>query len=147
MPSTAYTALTRDELKDLLAPGAEDTARAWDRLAGGFHSLLKLRSITYPKPLVPEEYARQEIAHSLEELRDTRLYHRALENAQALEEIERRFHEQGPSSGLHGAVDDFIEALLEEWDAIRFYPDRPPPVSKVSRDPGEVYQRRAAGAD
>lgn len=147
MPSMNYSPLSRDDLDVLFAAGAEEAAHAWDRLAGGFHTLLKLRSITYPRPLVPEEYARQEIAESLEELRGTRLHHRALRNARAMQEIEQRFREQGPSSELYGAVDDYIEALLEEWDAIRFYPGAPPRASTVAGTPREDGRRRVAGAD
>lgn len=147
MPGMNYSPLARDDLDVLFASGAEETARAWDRLAGGFHTLLKLRSVTYARPLVPEEYARQEIADSLEELRGTRLHDRALQNARALQEIEHRFREHGPNSELHGAVDDYIEALLEEWDAIRFYPEAPPRASTVPRTPGGDGRRRAAGAD
>lgn len=97
------------------------------------------------RPLIPEATAREMIPAALRALERTQFYSRALENAQAVEEIERRFREHGPSAELYRAVDECIEAMVDEWNAVRYYPE-PPPVLTPLREVDPRYGwRYAAG--
>ncbi|HLM68419.1 MAG TPA: hypothetical protein VK358_12860, partial [Longimicrobium sp.] len=87
MPALRYSALTHDEVGLLLAPGAEDAERAWDRLTGGLHTLLHLLTLTYPRPLVPEEDARRDIPEAVAALRNTPFHQKALGNARVVHHI------------------------------------------------------------
>jgi hypothetical protein len=122
-------------MAELLASGAEEPAEAWDRLTGGFHTLLSLKTLTYPRPFVDAEDARESIRRSLEALDRTSFRERAVRNACAVAEIERRFREQGPSPALHRAVDEMIAALLDEYDAIRLWPEVPPVRRPLASEP------------
>jgi hypothetical protein len=143
MPGTRYSPLTRDELALLLAPGAEDLAQAWDHLMAGLHTLLSLRSTTYARPLVPEEFARERIAAALGVLDGTSFHAPGVLNARAVAEIERKFreHEAGPE--VFRAVDDSIDTMLHEWDAIRYFPGLPPVPTNV-REPAPRFEGRYA---
>lgn len=135
-----YSPLTRDELDLLLAPGAEDVADAWDRFTGGLHALLQLKTRTYPRPLVPEAHARESIPEAMRALSGTPFYEKAFRNAHAVEEIERGFRDGEGRPELYQAVDEFLEAMLDEWNAIRYYPD-PPPVLTSSAESNPIYER------
>lgn len=135
MAIATYSPLSREELRQLLAPDGEESAHAWEELTGGLRTLLHLWTATYMRPLVPEASARKMIPHALRALRETPFYPRALHNAQAVEEIERQFRERGPGVEMYRVIDDCIEAMLEEWMAIRHYPDPPPALTSREPDP------------
>jgi hypothetical protein len=146
MSSTSYLPLSRQELDVLLAPDEEATARAWDDLTTGLNTLLHLMTATYMRPLIPEETAREMIPEALRVLEGTPFHARALHNAQAIEEIERRFREHGPSMELYRAVDECIEVMLDEWNAIQYYPEPPPILTPLREvDPRFEWQYAAGG--
>lgn len=145
MPSMSYSPLPRHELDVLLAPASQDAARAWEDLTGGLRTLLHLMTATYMRPLIPEATARESIAEALRALEGTPFYSRALHNAQAVEEIERRFREHGPSTELYRAVDECIEVMLDEWNAIQHYPEPPPILTPLREVDPRFEWRYAAG--
>jgi hypothetical protein len=124
MASTSYSPLSRESVGLLLEN--EKTTRAWERLTDGLTGVLSLKGTYHPRPLIDEEYARELIAEGLEELTESPFHGQAARNARALEEIERQFNERGPAAELHRAADDYLDALLNEWDLLRFYPEEPP---------------------
>jgi hypothetical protein len=144
MSNLAYSPLSRDEVRVLLAPGAEDAADAWARLTGSFQALLGLRTLTYTRPLIPEGEARESIPESLDRLGGTPMYAKAVQNARTVEAIERRFRDGKAGADLYLAVDDYIEALLDEWEAIRHYPETPPVLLSV-RGTDSLQERHVAG--
>lgn len=97
------------------------------RLTGSLHGMMKMRSVTYPRPLYYEEDdARRAVVEQTKILEGTAFHAVAWQNVEAAEEIERMFREQGPSDRAYRLVDEYIEALLGEYDALRLYPEIPP---------------------
>ena len=146
MSDLGYAPLSRDELAVLLAPGGENALEAWNQLIGGFRTLLGLRTSTYSRPLVPEADARASIPEALAALKGSPVHPKAFRNARTLEQIERRFREGGASPELDRAVDDFIEALVGEWDAIDHFPELPPDRTLEPEPEWKRENRYAAGS-
>lgn len=127
MSGPVYHPLSRRELEVLLAPENKEMELSWGRLRGALHGIVGMLSITYPRPLYHyEDSARRSLAEEPERLRGTPFHAAALQNVQAAEEIERLFRELGPAPELHAMVDDYLDALVDEFDAIRLYPEFPP---------------------
>jgi hypothetical protein len=127
MTRTEYRALSREQIALLLAPANNDAERAWDSLTGALHGLIAVLSDTHPRPLYfYEESDRRRVLEEPERLRGTPFHAAAAANARAAEEIERMARERGNSPELQEIVDRYLDALLDEFDAIRLYPEIPP---------------------
>ena len=127
MNTPAYHPLSRDEVALLLAPENKELELVWDRLAGALHGVVAMLSITHPRPLYYyEDAARRSMAEDPERLRGTPFHAAAVKNVLAAEGIERILQEQGHTPELHQIVDRYLDTLLDEFDAIRLYPEIPP---------------------
>jgi hypothetical protein len=127
MNRPTYHPLSRTELELLLASENKEMELSWGRLRGALHGIIGMLSITYPRPLYYyEDSARRSMAEEPERLRGTPFYSAAVNNVQAAEEIERMFRERGHTPELHAMVDAYLDALVDEFDAIRLYPQIPP---------------------
>jgi hypothetical protein len=146
MNRPVYHPLSRGQLDVLLAAENKVLEAAWSRLRGALHGVVGMLSITYPRPLYYyEDAARRSMAEEPERLRGTPFHAAAVKNVLAAEGIERIFQEQGHTPELHQIVDRYLDSLLDEFDAIRLYPEVPP-----QRDPDEEnglagYHRAFAG--
>jgi hypothetical protein len=144
MSAPAYQQLSREQIGLLLAPGNEDLESAWMRLTGALHGMMKMLSVTYPRPLYYEEAdARRALVEQPERLRESPFYEAAVGNAEAAGEIERLCQEQGRTEKVNALVDAFIEDLLDEYDALRLYPEVPPP--RAVQEPNPWTARFVAG--
>ena len=127
MTRPCYQSLSREQIALLLAAENAHLERAWDSLSGALHGVVGMLSVTYPRPLYYfEDSARQRLTQEPEHLRGTPLHAAAVRNVHAAQEIERLFGDHGHTPELHAMVDAYLDALLDEFDAIRFYPERPP---------------------
>jgi hypothetical protein len=120
-----FRILDRDQMGRILEPANAKHFEAWDHVTGGMHTLLKLRSRYYSRPLVGEEFGRWEIERGLSDLRGTEFAPLAEQNVRRVEEVVA-----GADHGCRGcwdAVDDIIDLLLDEGAALETYP-APPPV-------------------
>lgn len=128
-----YQPLSREQIALLLAPANVDLERAWDSLTGALHGVVAMLSVTHPRPLYYyEDAARRDLVEQPERLRGTAFHDTAVRNVRAAEEIERIFRERGHTPELHEIVDRYLDALLDEFSAMRLYPEVPP-----RRDPDE----------
>lgn len=127
MSGPVYRPLSRGEVELLLAPENRDLELAWTYLRGQLHGVVAMLSITHPRPLYHyEENARRVLAEWPERLRGSRFYEKAIANVRAAEEVERMFREHGHNPELHDVVDAYLDALLDEFDEMRLYPEIPP---------------------
>jgi hypothetical protein len=127
MSAPAYQQLSREQIALLLAPGNEELESAWMRLTGAMHGMMKMLSVTYPRPLYyEEEDARRALVEQADKLQESPFYETAAGNVQAAGEIERLCREQGRTDEVNALVDAYIEGLLDEYDALRLYPELPP---------------------
>jgi hypothetical protein len=127
MTKPEYHPLSREQIELLLAPEHSGMELVWQSLAGALHGVIAMLSITHPRPLYHyEDSARRRIAEEPERLRGSPFHSAALENVLAAEEIERMFRERGHAPELHAMVDAYLDALVDEFDAIRLYPEFPP---------------------
>jgi hypothetical protein len=122
-----YQQLSREQIQLLLAPENAEPERAWDSLTGALHGLIAVLSNTHPRPLYfYEEFDRQRVVEDRDALRGTPFHAAALHNVQAAEEIERMARECGDAPEVQEIIDRYVDALLDEFDAIRLYPEIPP---------------------
>jgi hypothetical protein len=145
MNALPYRSLSRQQLDLLLAAGNDELQEAWSRLTGALHSIMAMRSVTYPRPLYWDDaFNRRRLAEEPARLRGTPFHEVALANIHAAEEIERLVDEHGHTPELNVAVDAYLDALLEEFEAIRLYPEIPAPRER-NEEVGLGGDRRAAG--
>lgn len=143
MTAPEYQALSREQIALLLAPANADAERAWDSLAGALHGLVAVLSDTHPRPLYfYEESDRRRVAEEPERLRGTPFHAAAVANVRAAEEIEQMARECGNGPDLQEIVDRYVETLLDEFDAIRLYPEIPPR-PRLTEGRGIADQHRA----
>ncbi len=143
MIDARYHPLPREQIGLLLAPENAELEAAWDSLTGALHGLIAMLSVTHPRPLYHyEEPARRDLVEQPERLRGTPFHAFALENVRAAEELEKMFREHGHTDELHEAVDHYLDDLVAEFDAMRLYPELPPP-REPAEDAGGADQRRA----
>lgn len=141
-----YRPLSRAQLDLLMAPGNDELQECWDSIAGALHSTLSMLSVSRPRPLYWDDaFNRQRLASEPARLRGTPLHEIALQNVRAAEEIERMFREQGHSPELHAIVDSYLDTLLDEFDAIRLYPEVPPPRISDEENGLAGHHRAVAG--
>jgi hypothetical protein len=146
MNTPAYHPLSRAEVALLLAPENKELELIWDRLAGALHGVIAMLSVTYPRPLYHyEDSARRALVEQLERLCGTPFHEAAARNVRAAEEIERMFRERGHTPELHEVVDRYLDALLDEFDAIRLYPEFPPRPRVAEASEAADQQRAVAG--
>lgn len=127
MNAPTYEPLSQDRVALLKSPANAELEQVWSRLAGALHSTVGMLSVTHPRPLYwDDRFNRERMKHDPERLRGTPFHEPAVRNVSAAEEIERLFQEQGPTPELHAIVDAYLDALLDEFDAIRLYPEIPP---------------------
>lgn len=128
MTRPAYQPLTREQIKLLLMPENADVRRAWDSLNGALHGLVAVWSDTHPRPLYfYEEADRRDLIDQPARLRGTPFHEIALHNVRAAGEIERLARERGGLPEVQAIIDRYVDSLLDEFDAIRHYPEIPPP--------------------
>lgn len=124
MTRPEYQQLSREQIELLLAPENAELERAWDSLTGALHGLIAVLSDTHPRPLYfYEELDRQDLIEQPRRLWGTAFYEVALHNVQAAEEIERMARECGNAPEAQEIIDRYVDALLDEFDAIRLYPE------------------------
>jgi hypothetical protein len=127
MDRPAYHPLSRAQMEQLMAAANSELEQAWTRLRGALHGIVGMLSVTFPRPLYHyEDSARRSLAEEPMRLRDTPFYATAVENVQAAEEIERMFQAHGHTPELHDIVDSYLDALLDEFEEMRLYPEFPP---------------------
>jgi hypothetical protein len=127
MTRPAYHPLSREKIDLLMRSENAEMERVWSRLRGALHSTIGMLSITYPRPLYWDpEYDDQRMEQEPGKLIGTPFYEHAVRNVQAAREIERMFREQGHTPELHELVDAYLDALLDEFDETRLYPEIPP---------------------
>jgi hypothetical protein len=144
MKNAAYRPLSRPEMELLLAPQNSDAALAWSRLRGALHGVVGMVSITYPRPLYYyEDAARADLVEQPRRLAGTPFHRAAIHNVHAAAEIERLFRERGHTPEVHALADEYLDALLEEFEAIRLYPEVPP--RPVDEENGLAEHRAVAG--
>jgi hypothetical protein len=140
-----YHALSPEQLPLLLAPENADAKRAWSELRGALSGIISMLSVTYPRPLYYyEDAARRDLLEQPERLRGTPFHAAAVQNVQAAEEIERMFQTEGHTPELHATADRFIDALLDEFNVMRLYPEIPPP-RDAAEENGLANHRAVAG--
>jgi len=142
MITPEYHPLSREQIGLLLTPENSELERAWSSLSGALHGVIAMLSITHPRPLYHyEESARRDMVEDPERLRGTPFYAPAVRNVRAAEEIERMFRERGHTPEIHDIVDGYLDALLDEFDEMRLYPEVPP--RRRSEEENGVAPRQA----
>ena len=127
MNAPAYRPLSRDQLDVLMAPGNEELRESWDSLTGALHGTVAMMSDTSPRPLYwNDAFNRQRLASEPARLRGTPFSDVARENVRAAETIERMWRERGHAPDVQSVVNGYLDALLDEFEAIRLYPEIPP---------------------
>lgn len=127
MTKPEYQQLSREQIELLLAPENAELERAWDSLTGALHGLIAVLSDTPPRPLYfYEESDRRDLVEQPRRLWGTAFHDVALHNVQAAGEIERMARERGDAPEVQEIIDGYADALLDEYDAIRLYPEIPP---------------------
>jgi hypothetical protein len=122
-----YRSLSREQIECLLAPENAHLERAWDSLNGALHGLIAVLSDTHPRPLYfYEETDRRRVVEERDRLRGTPFHAAALHNVQAAGEIEQMLRDRGNVPEVQEIIDRYVDALLDEYDAIRLYPEIPP---------------------
>jgi hypothetical protein len=146
MSGPVYHALSTNEVELLLTPENEEVELAWTRLRGALHGVVAMLSVTYPRPLYHyEESARRRMVEEPERLRGTVFYDTAVRNVRAAQEIERIFQERGHTPELHEIVDRYLDALLDEFAAMRLYPEIPPRRDEDEENGLANHHRAVAG--
>jgi hypothetical protein len=121
-----YQSLSREQIGVLLAPENVHLERAWDSLNGALHGLIAVLSDTHPRPMYfYEEVDRRRVVEERNRLRGTPFHAAAVANVQAAEQIERMARERGDTPEIQEIIDAYVDALLDEYDAIRLYPEIP----------------------
>jgi hypothetical protein len=144
MSEPIYHALSRRHLDFLHAPGNADLARAWESLSGALHGLVAVLSNTHPRPFYfYEALDRRALVEQPNRLKGSPLYDIARTNVHAAEEIETMAREEGNSREVQEVVDRYLDALLDEYDAIRLYPE--PPLHRRTEEAG-VFAGQSATA-
>ena len=127
MSNPEYHALSREQMGLLLASENAPMERAWDSLSGALHGLVAVLSDTHPRPLYfYEDSDRRRVVEERERLRGSPFHAAAVANVRAAEEIERMALECGGTPEVQEVIDRYVDALLDEYDALRMYPDLPP---------------------
>jgi hypothetical protein len=127
MTRPEYQQLSREQIELLLAPENAKLESAWDSLTGALHGLIAVLSDTHPRPLYfYEAFDRQRVVEDRDALRGTPFHAVALHNVQAAGEIERMARGCGDAPEVQEIIDRYVDALLDEYDAIRLYPELPP---------------------
>jgi hypothetical protein len=146
MNKPLYHPLSREQIAEMRASENAEVQRVWTRLRGALHSIIAMLSITHPRPLYwNDEFNRARVKHDPDCLRGTPFYELALQNVRAAEEIERMFHEHGHTAELHDTVDAYLDALLDEFEEMRLYPEIPPCRPGPEDHALSGQQRAAAG--
>ncbi|MBW3571215.1 MAG: hypothetical protein KY467_08915 [Gemmatimonadetes bacterium] len=146
MNTPAYRPLSRELIGVLLSPENTAAEQSWSRLAGALHSNVSMLSVTHPRPLYwNDEFNRQRIAEEPARLRGTPFFEPAVANVRAAQEIERMARERRGTPEVQDVVEQYLDALLDEFDAIRFYPERPP-VRPAGEENGLAGDHRAVAA-
>ncbi len=126
MNALQYHPLCGEQISTLLAPENADLERAWDSLTGALHGLIAIWSTTHPRPLYfYEELDRRDLVEQPARLLGTEFYEIALHNVRAAEEVERIASERGDTPEVREIVDQYVDAILDEFDAIRQFPEIP----------------------
>lgn len=142
MKRPSYHPLSREQVGRLMAPGNAGIQQAWSRLRSALHGIVAMLSVTYPRPLYHyEQSARRTLTEEPGRLRGTPFHSAAMQNVQAAEEIERMFREHGHTPELHEVVDAYLDALLDEFEEMRLYPEIPP--ARMDALGGVADQHRA----
>jgi hypothetical protein len=145
MNKPMYHPLTRDQITMLLAPENAEMEESWDLLTGALHGVIAVLSTTHPRPLYfYEESDRRDLAEQPLRLRGTPFHEIALSNVRAAEEIERMAREDGDAPGIQEIVDQFLDALIAEFNTISHHPDRRPGGS-ADEENGLAGHRAVAG--
>ncbi|HYR07565.1 MAG TPA: hypothetical protein VEQ60_07345 [Longimicrobium sp.] len=143
MTRPEYQPLSREQIELLVAPENGHLQRAWDSLNGALHGLVAVLSDTHPRPLYfYEESDRRRVVEERDRLRGTLFHAAAVANVRAAEEIERMARERGDAPETQRIIDGYVDALLDEFDAIRLYPEFPPR-PRVAEASGAADQHRA----
>jgi hypothetical protein len=114
--STHYHPLSPEQITHLRRPENTAPRRSWEDLTGGMHAVLSLRSRSFPRPFVDEEFARGEIARALQALRGTGFFAQALRNVHAMEQLDAVGTRFSPAAS--DGVDGMIVAILDEEAAL-----------------------------
>lgn len=126
MSNPEYQPLSRNQIEVLLAPGSAHLERAWDSLNGALHGLIAVLSDTHPRPMYfYEEVDRRRVVEERDRLRGTPFHAAAVVNVRAAEEIERMARARGDTPEIQEIIDAYVDALLDEYDTVRLYPEIP----------------------
>jgi hypothetical protein len=127
MSKPVYQRLSREQIGLLQMPENAQLQRAWDSLSGALHGLVSVLSDTHPRPLYfYEESDRRRVVEERDRLRGTPFHAAAVANVLAAEEIEQIARERGDTPDAQEIINQYVDALLDEFDEIRLYPRCPP---------------------